>query len=353
MRQDSLAEPMRFLLKPAHFARHAELGIRPLQVITHATKRLSPRDATKLVKVLLQDPKFHAASALKVGDVKELLRMLWSMNTADAHTLLLDAATWPCSRHPDVAAAGLHRTLSLLDESVTPKLLVDQARVFAALEHALTNRRLPASCKAAVLAVKPEAEKVVTTQEGSDEERWSKHPTVNSASRPAGLGAVLRQAGLEPRQLGKGLTDLVRQIAEFGTVRVCKPEWVERLGRATLVLINSNSNPLPSSSPRNDNDDDLEDDGDFDEVMGNASAPAASAAAVAAVDTSGTTSTSATTKEAQRGREKERARVARRNERANLRALALANLVRFAALQPSPTELDTVVEETLLKVTGR
>jgi len=54
--------------------------------------------------------------------------------------------------------------------------------------------------------------------------------------------------------------------------------------------------------------------------------------------------------EAQRAREKARARQNRENASKDVRALALANLVRFAALGHAPSDFDGIIETTLLQV---
>jgi len=122
-------------------------------VITHAAKRLNPALSVRLVKALLSDPK--RTRALKVGDIKELLRMLYQTNTSAAHALLLEVSTWPCSRHPDVGSCSLHWALVMLDEKRTPKLLVPEEDVFAVIERMLLSKRLPPACKLAIFAVQP------------------------------------------------------------------------------------------------------------------------------------------------------------------------------------------------------
>jgi len=392
MKQDALAEPMRFLLNPKNMARHAELGVRPLQVITHAVKRLSPRDAVGLVGALLRDAK--RCKALKVGDLKELLGMLYHVGTKAAHGLLLDALSLPCCRHPDVAAAGLHNVLKLLEASQADKLLVDEGRVFHVLHCALTNPNLPAAAKIAVFAVAIKPDPTPTPPAGlsspaeeraqkDDQERWRTHP-MGFGARPCSLAEVLSRAGWRGESKSN-LTDLVRQVSALGTVAVSNQAWVQKLAVATLSLVatnnkhhSSSSSSSSSSKPKfgkeaaaavegghddDDADDDNDDFGDFDMVEGEEEEGAVieggEEAGGAATDDKGgssdsSSSSSSSSKAAQKARERRRLWVGRRNDLADLRALALCNLVRFSALNqdhnPSTTELDCVIEETLLEV---
>lgn len=125
---DDRTEPLRYLLSPARIALVEALGVRPMHVVSSAAKLLPPASAVSLMRAFLHDD--ARTNAIGVGGQKQLVRLLYSIGTPDAHALLLQCWTWPTLTHTDVKIEILHTIASMLDSVHQPVLLVPEDAVW-------------------------------------------------------------------------------------------------------------------------------------------------------------------------------------------------------------------------------
>lgn len=140
MRSEDIGKAFRYLLEPKVIRQTRDIGISPIQVIRHAAARIPPADVPGLARGVLANA--SRVRAMGVTSSKELLRLLLGTNTADAHNILLECAAGSLAKavvHPDVKAVLVHGILSMLDNTITFKLLVDPDDLWKSLDSLLNG----------------------------------------------------------------------------------------------------------------------------------------------------------------------------------------------------------------------
>ena len=153
MKSDQPMAAMQYLLLPKTIDRNKQLGLNPMAVITHATTLLRPGATTKLLRALLKDPR--RAKAMGVAGVKDAMRLLFNLKTAEAHNLLVECISLESTSHVDVRIVIVQIILSMLDEKTCPDMLVAPSTIWSTVTGLVSDPECPTEVKAVLLACVP------------------------------------------------------------------------------------------------------------------------------------------------------------------------------------------------------
>eukprot|EP00041_Stephanoeca_diplocostata_P033576 m.1114187 g.1114187 ORF g.1114187 m.1114187 type:complete len:1857 (-) comp24365_c0_seq2:104-5674(-) len=305
---DDRTEPLRYLLSPARIALVDALGIRPMHVVSSAARLLPPSGAVHLMQAFLRDD--VRTNAIGVSGQKQLVRLLYSIGTPDAHALLLQCWAWPTLTHTDVKIEVLHAIVSMLDHKHQPTLLVPEDAVWEVLEAVTANSAtVTAEMKATLLRVLPAG-------------------TLQRKSCPAS-GRLDVSLPCVPVLMQK-MTDAV---ASLSTVTLHTMDRCQRFARLLLQLITRiNTGDISAM---------LDEVAEAEELADNA------------MDTGTDGDTADDNEGSQRKTKKREIEKLRRRAMkvmafSDLRALALVHLVQFAGCEGTPNDTDKLVETQLL-----
>eukprot|EP00039_Didymoeca_costata_P031586 m.35540 g.35540 ORF g.35540 m.35540 type:complete len:1776 (-) comp8890_c0_seq1:68-5395(-) len=297
IRCDDRTEPLRYLLSPARIELVESLGVRPMHIVSAAARTLPVASTLSLVKAFLDDD--ARTKAIGISGQKQLIRLLYSLGTKEAHTLLLECWGWQTLRHQDVRIEILHNVLSMLDEKKQPVPLVDENLIWTLLDSVVDDPNLSAEIKAVLLIPKPAVNYRRSEKSISTPRVMSKIVEKNDT-----LGYIEFRSPTNCKKFA----NVVMRLTESIDMSQLKTKMDEITAKEVAIEIN------------------LED-----------------PSAAMDVDKSETKSS------ASKSIEKERRQIAKLLAYADLRALLLAKLWHFVSLDKNPNNVDDKIEQCLAK----